>query len=106
MLTARGMRENTRGLLIAHRHGPASSLPTMQGYLLLGWSGPSRHRNQRHDSFADHVRDGDNGKGRGRGARRRATAAVPGRAMCRSPLDRAGNNRGDEDDSDGQGKHD
>ena len=106
VLTARGMREYTRGLLLAHRHGPASSIPTMQGYLLLGWSGPSRHRNQQQDSFADHVRDGDNGQGRGRGARRRATAAEPGRAMCRSPLDRAGNNRGDEDDSDGQGKHD
>ena len=78
----------------------------MQGYLLLCWSGPSRHRNQQHDSFADHVRDRDNGQGEGRGARRQATAAKPGRAMCRSPLDGAGNNCGDDNDSDGQGKLD
>ena len=106
VLTARGMREYTRGLLLAHRHGPASSIPTMQGYLLLGWSRPSRHHNQQHDSFADHVREGDNGQGQGRGARRRATAAKPGSAMCRSPLDGPGDNCRGDDDSEGQGEHD
>ena len=105
MLTSRAMREYMRGLLLGHRHGPASSIPKMQGYLLLGWSGPSRHRRQVKDSFADH-RDGDNVqvRGHGRGPRRRAVS-VPGHAMCHSPLDGAGNNSGDQEDSDGQGKH-
>jgi len=93
------------GLLLAHRHGLASTVQTIQGYSLLGWCGSSRHRKEEHDSLADHVRHGDNGQGRGRGASRRATAADPGREMCRSLLDGAGNNRGHDDNNDGQGKH-